>query len=51
VEGCYFVSVSVCFSVSQAWINFFSLLDGLRHLFGDHSNDGNPLETVAGAVS
>jgi hypothetical protein len=24
-------------SVSQGWINFFSLPDGLRHLFGDHN--------------
>jgi hypothetical protein len=28
---------SVFFSVSQGWINFFSLPDGLRHLFGDHN--------------
>jgi hypothetical protein len=28
---------SLCFSVSQGWINFFSLPDGLRHLFGDHN--------------
>jgi hypothetical protein len=39
VEGCCFVSVSLCvfFSVSQGWINFFLLPDGLRHLFGDHN--------------
>jgi hypothetical protein len=58
VEGCCFVSVFLCFSVSQGWINFFSLPDGLCHLFGDHnpssiltccviydlegSNDANP---------
>jgi hypothetical protein len=32
VEGCY-LCLSVCFSVSQGWINFFSLPDGLDHLF------------------
>jgi hypothetical protein len=39
VEGCCFASVFLCvfFSVSQGWINFFSLPDGLRHLFGDHN--------------
>jgi hypothetical protein len=60
VEDCCFVSVLLCvfFSVSQGWINFFSLPDGLSHLFGDHdlssiliccviydlegSNDANP---------
>jgi hypothetical protein len=26
----------ICFSVSQDWINFFSLPDGLCHLLGDH---------------
>ena len=29
--------LSVCFSVSQGWINFFSLPDGLRHSFEDHN--------------
>jgi hypothetical protein len=29
--------LSLCFSVSQGWINFFSLPDGLCHLFGDHN--------------
>jgi hypothetical protein len=29
--------LSICFSVSQGWINFFSLPDGLRQLFGDHN--------------
>jgi hypothetical protein len=29
--------LSICFSVSQGWINFFLLPDGLRHLFGDHN--------------
>jgi hypothetical protein len=30
--------LSLCFLfVSQGWINFFSLPDGLRHLFGDHN--------------
>jgi hypothetical protein len=28
---------SVLFAVSQGWINFFSIPDGLRHLFGDHN--------------
>ena len=38
MEGCCFVSAfSICFSVSQGWINFFSLPDGLRHLYGDHN--------------
>jgi hypothetical protein len=39
VAGCCFASVflSFFFSVSQGWINFFSLPDGLRHLFGDHN--------------
>jgi hypothetical protein len=33
--GC-FASVFLCvFSVSQGWINFFSLPDGLRHLIED----------------
>ncbi len=29
--------LSLLFSVSQGWITFFSLPDGLRHLFGDHN--------------
>jgi len=42
VEGCCSASVFLCvlcvlFSVSQGWIYFFSLPDGLRHLFGDHN--------------
>jgi hypothetical protein len=39
VEGCCFVSVFLCFffPASQGWIHFFSLPDGLRHLFGDHN--------------
>ena len=31
------LSSSVFFSVSQGWIHFFSLPDGLCHLFGDHN--------------
>ncbi len=41
MEGCCFASVFLCvlsfFSVSQGWNYFFSLPDGLRHLFGDHN--------------
>ena len=39
MEGCCFASVFLCvfFSVSQGWIHFFSLQDGLCHLFGDHN--------------
>jgi hypothetical protein len=45
VEGCCFASVFLWFffSVSQGWINFFSLPDGLRHLFGDHHNPSSIL--------
>jgi hypothetical protein len=62
LEGCLsgglFLSVLFYFSCLQGWINFFSLPDGLRHLFVDHnpsslfmcyviydlegSNDANP---------
>ncbi len=38
-EGLLFrFCLSLCFfSVSQGWIHFFSLPDGLCHLFGDHN--------------
>jgi hypothetical protein len=35
-----FASVFLCFFPPlslKGWINFFSLPDGLRHLFGDHN--------------
>jgi hypothetical protein len=37
VVSLLYFSVFFFFSVSQGWINFFSLPDGLRHLFGDHN--------------
>jgi hypothetical protein len=33
---CLYNDDDASFSVSQGWMNFFSLPDGLRHLFGDH---------------
>jgi hypothetical protein len=38
VEVCCFASVFLCvFLCLSGLINFFSLPDGLRHLFGDHN--------------
>jgi hypothetical protein len=42
VEGCCFASVFLSFFGSN-WINFFSLPDGLRHLFGDHNPSSIPI--------
>jgi hypothetical protein len=33
----FYISLFFFPSVSQGWINFYSLPDGLRHLFGDHN--------------